>query len=171
MEDLPFLFHICENQTFDEFSLWGADFVYQYPPLLKQMEDSFLSRENMVLYAVEWEHAVAGFVELADLDKKKKSGVLARLIVDKNQRGRGLGKAFVKEVLKLAALELELDEVCLVVYERNTRAQSCYEACGFRYDGELIRPGRPDALRMKRSVKELGGISRSNKRNSERNSL
>ncbi len=154
-EDLPLLFEICKNQTREEFCLWGADFVYDYPPDLRQMEESFKSRRDTVFYAAEVSGRMVGFAEITGIEKEKKKGILARIVLDKHQRGKGFGKAFVQEIVRRAVRELELEEILLVVYSHNQRARKCYESCGFQYEKEVIRPGRPDALQMKINAKEL----------------
>ena len=40
-EDVERLWEICRGQTAEEFCLWGADLVYEYPPRLEQMRRRF----------------------------------------------------------------------------------------------------------------------------------
>ena len=153
VDDILFLFRICENQTLDELSLWGADLVYQYPPLLKQMQESFLSRKNTVLFAAECGGEIVGFAEITKIDEILKTGVLARIVLDPERRGKGIGRTFIQEIMKYSACELGLETISLIVYVKNVRAQRCYESCGFQNMGLLIRPGKPDAYKMEVSLK------------------
>jgi len=153
-EDLPLLFHICKEQTKEEFCLWGADFFYDYPPRLEQMRQSFDSRSCTVFYVAEWNERGIGVAEITEINDKIRSGVLARIVLEPKYRGKGVGKQFVRCILERVPEDLGLQEVSLVVYACNRPARMCYEACGFQYEEELIRPGRPDALQMKISLEE-----------------
>lgn len=151
-EDLPLLFNICKSQSRDEFCLWGADFVYDYPPNLTQMERSFETRKNTVFYVAEVSGCEVGLAEITEIDYEKRCGVLARIILDPSRRGTGLGRKFIQEIAKKVRQDLGLEEISLIVYSHNQNARKCYEACGFLYEKEMIRPGRPDAFLMKINV-------------------
>lgn len=86
--------------------------MYDYPPNLAQMKQSYASRKRMLLYRVIFQERIIGFAELD-------------------------------------FCILQMVRVSLVVYQNNTRAIRCYEACGFRMEEALIRKGRPDAWIMR----------------------
>ena len=111
-KDMELLYQLCKKQSYEEFCLWGADFVYDYPPNLAQMKQSYASRKRMLLYRVIFQERIIGFAELD-------------------------------------FCILQMERVSLVVYQNNTRAIRCYEACGFRMEEALIRKGRPDACIMR----------------------
>lgn len=111
-KDIELLYQLCKKQSYEEFCLWGADFVYDYPPNLAQMKQSYASRKRMLLYRVIFQERIIGFAELD-------------------------------------FCILQMERVSLVVYQNNTRAIRCYEACGFRMEEALIRKGRPDACIMR----------------------
>ncbi|MBS5300248.1 MAG: hypothetical protein KHY39_04205 [Clostridiaceae bacterium] len=111
-KDIELLYQLCKKQSYEEFCLWGADFVYDYPPNLAQMKQSYASRKRMLLYRVIFQERIIGFAELD-------------------------------------FCILQMVRVSLVVYQNNTRAIRCYEACGFRMEEALIRKGRPDAWIMR----------------------
>ncbi len=177
--DVERLWEMCRDQTEAEFCLWGADLVYEYPPVKEQMRRRFndLSGDTAV-FAAEMGGRVIGFAEIGDMRERRnpgeaasregpgeaaergglreaahksagKSGVLSRVILEKDLRGRGYGCALVRGVLDCAAAQLGLEEAALIVYAHNRRAQSCYEACGFVRGEALLRPGRPDAYWMR----------------------
>ena len=129
-KDIELLYQLCQKQSYEEFCLWGADFVYDYPPNLAQMKQSYASRKRM-------------------LQENRSDAVLARVVLEPEMRGRGLGTFTIKSILKQAFCILQMERVSLVVYQNNTRAIRCYEACGFRMEEALIRKGRPDAWIMR----------------------
>ena len=135
-KDMELLYQLCKKQSYEEFCLWGADFVYDYPPNLAQMKQSYASRKRMILYRVIFQ-------------ENRSDAVLARVVLEPEMRGRGLGAFTIKSILKQAFCILQLERVSLVVYQNNTRAIRCYEACGFRMEEALIRKGRPDAWIMR----------------------
>ena len=44
LKDSEMLWHFCREQTREEFQMWGADFVYQYPPEKEQIKNSLAQR-------------------------------------------------------------------------------------------------------------------------------
>lgn len=150
--DVDCLWRICRNQTLEEFRLWGADLAYTYPPSLAQMEERLADSRDTLLFAVEKDRKVIGFAELTELDRERGHAVLARVILEPGQRGRGSGPAAIRQIADYAGGVLGLREIRLVVYQENRRAMRCYEACGFVCTGPLLRPGRPPAWNMKMDV-------------------
>ncbi len=148
-KDMELLYQLCKKQSYEEFCLWGADFVYDYPPNLAQMKQSYASRKRMILYRVIFQERIIGFAELDQIQENRSDAVLARVVLEPEMRGRGLGAFTIKSILKQAFCILQLERVSLVVYQNNTRAIRCYEACGFRMEEALIRKGRPDAWIMR----------------------
>lgn len=63
-KDIELLYQLCKKQSYEEFCLWGADFVYDYPPNLAQMKQSYASRKRMLLYRVIFQERIIGFAEL-----------------------------------------------------------------------------------------------------------
>lgn len=96
---------------------------------------------DAVLFAAECSGQVVGFAEIGELDSAKKCGVLARVLLEKGRRGKGRGKELVNLVLDQAAGTLGLEEVKLIVYAGNLRAQRCYEACGSSAGKPCCGPG------------------------------
>ena len=91
------------------------------------------------------------------MDPARRSGVLARVLLEKEQRGKGRGKELVNLVLDQAVEALGLEEVKLIVYAGNLRAQRCYETCGFVRGEALLRPGREDAWWMRADLRGRRG--------------
>lgn len=168
LKDSEMLWHFCREQTQEEFQMWGADFVYQYPPEKEQMKNSLAWRmgirkegdeaallgkgvdhEGKVLFLTVCLNEIPiGFAEITPVNRNFEKGVLSRLILDPAYRGKGLGKLAVKAILDYGFGKMSLNEIWLIVYKENQRARKCYETCGFQVQNPLIRPGRPEALEM-----------------------
>ncbi len=60
---------------------------------------------------------------------------LGRLLIgDQSQRGKGLGVAFIKELIEECRRVLAPENICLFVFDENISAIKCYEKLGFTYD-------------------------------------
>lgn len=123
-KDIELLYQLCKKQSYEEFCLWGADFVYDYPPNLAQMKQSYALRKRMLLYRVIFQERIIGFAELDQIQENQSDAVLARVVLEPEMRGRGLGTFTIKSILKQAFCILQLERVSLVVYQNNTRAIS-----------------------------------------------
>lgn len=86
-------------------------------------------------YCAGGSDAFAGFVELARVDQKHRAATLSKVLIDKNLRGRGLGRRMLGLVLELAYARLKLHRVDLRVYTWNTPALKLYEGLGFKKEG------------------------------------
>ncbi|WP_062047114.1 GNAT family N-acetyltransferase [Bacillus sp. JCM 19034] len=79
---------------------------------------------------------LVGHISLGNIDKQNKSARVGKVLVgDKNVRGKGIGQRMMKEILKIAFDELNLQKVSLVVFDFNTSAIACYEKVGFVKEG------------------------------------
>ena len=112
---MELLYQLCKKQSYEEFCLWGADFVYDYPPNLAQMKQSYASRKRMILYRVIFQERIIGFAELDQIQENRSDAVLARVVLEPEMRGRGLGAFTIKSILKQAFCILQLERVSLVV--------------------------------------------------------
>jgi RimJ/RimL family protein N-acetyltransferase len=87
------------------------------------------------LTAVEGD-APVGHVELT-LERKHDLGYIGRVVVAPSERGRGLGTALMREVVRFAFGDLRLHRISLNVFDFNTPAVRCYERVGFIKEGHL----------------------------------
>ena len=62
---------------------------------------------------------------------------LGRLMIDKNQQGKGYGRAATEEVIRRLKAESGCQQVMLSVNPANTNAQALYESLGFVKTGEV----------------------------------
>lgn len=81
-----------------------------------------------------------GHIELNEIDGH--SARLCRVLIDPSRRGRGLGRAMVRQALHVAFDELGLERVDLGVFDFNTAALRCYQAEGFVREGHLRQARR-----------------------------
>jgi RimJ/RimL family protein N-acetyltransferase len=66
-----------------------------------------------------------------DIDYNTASCILGRVLIFHKYRGNSLGKAMVKEAVKVAFENLHLAEITLGVFDFNTRAIDVYKNIGF----------------------------------------
>jgi RimJ/RimL family protein N-acetyltransferase len=81
-----------------------------------------------------------GHIELNDIDGY--SARLCRVLIDPPLRGRGFGRAMVRQALHIGFEELGLKRIDLGVYDFNTAAIRCYELEGFVREGHLRQARR-----------------------------
>jgi RimJ/RimL family protein N-acetyltransferase len=81
-----------------------------------------------------------GHIELSDIDGH--SARLCRVLIDPPFRGRGFGRAMVRQALRTGFNELGLKRIDLGVYDFNTAAIRCYELEGFVREGHLRQARR-----------------------------
>ena len=91
------------------------------------------------LHSFAWLDDKENLLCYADLVREKKGvGILCRVIVHPERRGRGVGKAFCGELLSWAGNEGGFRKIHLNTFRRNKAATACYEALGFRTT--LVKP-------------------------------
>lgn len=81
---------------------------------------------------------LVGHAELGNVDRSSDSAKLMRILVGPQElRGRGLGEAVVRELVRVGFAELGLHRLELNVFDFNRGAIRCYERVGFRREGTL----------------------------------
>ncbi len=158
-EDIEQLWEICKNHSQEEFQMWGGDFVYDYPPKLKQMVRRIADSKDTKLFAVEKFGRVIGFAEITNINAVKGVGELSRILLRQEERGKRYGSQAIDQLIAYAVQELGLNEMTLIVYSFNHRARRCYEKLGFVYERKLVRPNRPEAIRMKIDIRGRKKVS------------
>ncbi|PHR10145.1 MAG: hypothetical protein COB29_00880 [Sulfitobacter sp.] len=117
--------------------LWaGKTFSY---PLTHSQLDSYRAAgegqnpEKILFTAVNTvDNSPFGHVEISDIAPALSARIARVFIVDKNQRGRGLGAALVKTTAEFAFLKLGVDRVDLGFNKENLAAERCYQKLGFK---------------------------------------
>ncbi len=97
--------------------------------------------------------APVGYGEINVLDARTRRYWLGHLIIDGEQRGRGLGIALTRLLLERAFGPMRAREITLVVFPGNVAAIASYRAVGFVDEGEEVHEfphygGRTRMLRM-----------------------
>lgn len=85
-----------------------------------------------------------GYVELREINWRRRAAELRVCIGEKTYWGRGYGTAAVREIVARSFERLNLYYVYLRVYRDNLRALRCYQKCGFRVEGILRAGGRTE---------------------------
>ena len=147
--DLSVLYEIAAASDYESFCLWGADWVYTYPPDLAQMKRRILNLDRTMLFAIVKAQQTVGFAELSEISSEDQTATLSRFVLAPQWRGKGVGSEAIRSILSYARDYLKLQTISLVVYQMNQIAQAVYKKSGFTEEGILIRAGRPDAIRMK----------------------
>lgn len=75
--------------------------------------------------------ASVGHIQLMDIDYNASNCILGRVMIFQNYRGNGFGKAMVQEAVKIAFLDLNLEEIILGVFDFNQPAINIYQSIGF----------------------------------------
>jgi RimJ/RimL family protein N-acetyltransferase len=116
----------------------GPEFTF---PLTEEQIDKTLSDENRIAFRVVnvSNGNTIGHCEIYFKDNAAKLGRI--LIIDKNQRGKGIGEQMVILLLQFISENRKERNVELNVFDFNIGAQKCYEKVGFviNPDKKLIR--------------------------------
>ena len=144
-------------EHFDPLIAWSPDarFLLQwagakltYPltreQLAKLVTEAGGSGSTARLYAAlnGRDHELVGHGELGWLDRENGSAKLMRIVLAPEARGRGLGEALVRELVRVGFEELGLNRLDLHVFPFNGQAIRCYERVGFRREGTLRQARR-----------------------------
>lgn len=123
---------------------WAGPF-FRFPLDEAQLESYRASAEGdpstrRIYTACDGEGRPVGHFELNDIDGH--SARLCRVLIDPQCRGRGFGRAMVRQALRIAFDEMRLQRVDLGVFDFNTDAIRCYELEGFVKEGHLRQARR-----------------------------
>lgn len=118
-----------------------AEYVKLYEDMLNSPDGHHFAIETM-----EGKHIGNGMV----YNLKDDRGELGIMIGDKDYWGQGLGTEAVGLLVAYAFQSLKLRELVLHTLSWNSRAQRCFEKCGFTVSGRRIW-GSQTFLRMKLS--------------------
>lgn len=86
-------------------------------------------------WAVEWRGSCVGTAGFSSLDRRHRQATYGIAIFAAGARGRGVGTAVTRLVLRHAFETMGLHRVDLRVLETNLGAIRCYERCGFVREG------------------------------------
>ena len=93
--------------------------------------DDIASRNGDVPYVATWEEGrPAGFYTYSG-NKDTKEGMLKFVVVDPEERGKGVAGEMLKRALNAVFEDGKIEAVHLNVFSANTGARRCYEKAGF----------------------------------------
>ena len=116
-----------ENYLFQ----WAGFATYTHP-LTKEQVSRQANKDGVNLYIICNGETPIGAGEICDIDEKKKTGRLCRIIFAEEAKNKGCGEIFLKELARIAFEEMGLVSLSLRVYCFNANAIRCYEKVGFR---------------------------------------
>ncbi|HEX2033088.1 MAG TPA: GNAT family protein [Chloroflexota bacterium] len=128
---------------------WAGPAAFTYPldegQLLRHLEPATGTEPRLLAFRASERQTgdLAGYIELANIQRDHRSATISRVMVAPHLRGRGIGTQMVREVLRIGFEELKLHRVGLGVFAHNHSALACYRKAGFVEEG-LLR----DNLRM-----------------------
>lgn len=118
----------------------GGPFRFINPETDEAWFDSYQkNRQNQVRCAIvtkQQPEALLGLVSLTGIDQISRSAEFHIMVASAHQ-GKGLGPFALKEILRHAFLNLNLNRVSLTVLSANLRARAMYQKAGFKEEGVL----------------------------------
>lgn len=100
------------------------------------LAEAWLSKGDMMPYAIYLEDELVGFIMLEKNYKKNGLGILRMMIAEKHQN-KGYGSACLKLVLENPKHHETYDFIYLYVVPENERAKHVYKKAGFYETGEI----------------------------------
>ena len=110
--------------------------------VLVDLQDHYLTdgaRNSMRLIIQTKSGTVIGNVDLIRIRWRPKEAEMVIRIGRREYWGKGYGTYAVNVLLRTAFSLMGLKSVYLRVYKSNVRAVRCYEKCGFRKEGMIVR--------------------------------
>jgi len=105
-----------------------------YPLTLKQLEKQLSNRHKstvMLENSTCQKNKIIGFVNFYNVENRN-IAFIGNLIIKPDKRAQGLGKKLVQTMIITGFKQLNLKEVHLSCYNKNTRALLFYERLGFK---------------------------------------
>lgn len=115
----------------------GPNFKF---PLTKKQLSEYIASDNRRVFKVidKKSEEVIGHCELNDINQNTRNARVCRMLIgDESKRNKGYGSKVLKELIRIAFIELSLNNITLKVYEKNAMAVSCYKNCGFEIKGKI----------------------------------
>lgn len=117
----------------------------EYPDTLEAcpgwLAASQSDRHNQRFAVVDRSGALIGDVELDHITWRSGDAELRIRIGERELWDQGYGTDAVLALLTHAFGRMRLSRVYLRVFRQNRRAIRCYEKCGFKKEGRIVRPG------------------------------
>ncbi|HNT53767.1 MAG TPA: GNAT family N-acetyltransferase [Anaerolineaceae bacterium] len=102
------------RRWFEQYQERDDDFVF----VIESVADNYLPVGQIALYHIDWAARRAEYGRI--------------MIADPAARGKGLGRAATRAILKIGFEYFHLQEIYLEVLENNQSARAVYADCGFK---------------------------------------
>ena len=130
-------------QTEDDLICWSGPY-FTFPLDVDQLtpycESGYREPPIRKIYKVvdsDLDKAI-GHIELNNIDLRNRAATVSKvLIAEPGYRGKGLCQIITNQLLEIAFNQFGLHRVSLHVFDFNTPAIRCYEACGFTIEGHV----------------------------------
>jgi len=138
-------------RTKEELIRWSGPWNFELPLderqlakffLTETLDDKILRRQFMAVDTDSGESV--GQIGFSRIWLRTTAAHVGPVIVAPELRGRGIGPAMMREILRIGFDELRLHRIELVVFDFNKPAIACYEKAGFHTEGllrEIVRMG------------------------------
>lgn len=126
------------NQHPKDFIVQWAGTTYTYPLTVEQMKAHYSKGFNSIdsdvfIYKIMNDDRFIGSFQLCKFDWESREAIVGRFLIGEEiNRGRGVGKKALNELVKIGFHHFGLATLKLNVYEFNIQAIKCYESIGFR---------------------------------------
>lgn len=116
--------------------LWSFNRYSHFPIKAEDINNNYdecINSGNFYPLTLVDNSKIVGHLILRNPDSNKPYIVrLGFVIVDSSLRGKGYGKALIKEAIKYAKTTLNAKEINLGVFANNENAYNCYKSIGFK---------------------------------------
>ena len=103
-------------------------------------------KDDMDWFAIEHEGKLAGYIQLALIDREERRAMVGIVVGEKALWGKGVGSTALRLLVDYAFTVRCLERVYAEVYTFNTRSMRMFERVGFQREGTLrqsvIKDGR-----------------------------
>ncbi len=117
------------------FRQWSADRYEKYPITSADMNSYYQKdngNDNIWGMTAFNETGVVGHFTMRFPDDNQNELRLGFVIIDDEQRGKGLGKEMLNLAIRFAFEFVRVNKISLGVFENNAVAIQCYKSCGFK---------------------------------------
>ena len=120
--------------------------LFTFPLTAEQLDEAAANKDRFPFKVIDT--ASGNTIGHGELFRKERTAHLGRIFVfDAAQRGKGIGRQIIQQLLEFAFAHLDRTIASLNVYDWNTGAIKCYEKLGFTF------------LPEKKSVQEINGVA------------
>lgn len=126
------------NRYSEDFIIQWAGLTYKYPLTLTQMKDHYRNGINsfesdVFIYKIINDKRFIGTVQICRFNIQRKEAAIGRFLIgEEHDRGKGIGKIALNELVRVGFNDFGLNIIKLNVFDFNVQAINCYRAIGFR---------------------------------------